>query len=404
MATTYSKLSRLQFELKRPDEAERSCNEAIVFREAALAASPESLRYRAELAGSLLDLARIHLNGDRPKSEGILNRSISIIEHLVQGRGRSSSNLELLLQCLTDLANLHLTQNRLGEAQLTLLRSVEVIDSWIQHEPLSQSKRVLLGETLDKLNSALSRTRTIEGTEKHFLRSIQTWKGLVEDHPGSALYIEKTARAYDGYGRQLLLSNKRREAESAFLESVRAWERLFKIEPSSSLQDHMFAMSLVGLADLLASDGRDNLAVPLYFRAISSEQTFIRKKTRIEFHLQFIKLTYHSLSCSLLKLNRSKDAISVIFERQKYCFGDPLDRFNLACELSLCVKALDFEDAKIISKNAVDTLRLAVEEGWWDAYQTARDPDLAPIRHRKDFQAILQGLQDRAFPADPFAK
>jgi hypothetical protein len=50
------------------------------------------------------------------------------------------------------------------------------------------------------------------------------------------------------------------------------------------------------------------------------------------------------------------------------------------------------------------TLQAAVVAGWSDASHTAHDHDLAPLRERPDYRALLAGLFDRAFPADPFTR
>ena len=53
---------------------------------------------------------------------------------------------------------------------------------------------------------------------------------------------------------------------------------------------------------------------------------------------------------------------------------------------------------------AMTLLRAAMAAGWSDAARTAADPDLAPLRDRPDFRALVAALWDRAMPADPFAR
>jgi hypothetical protein len=50
----------------------------------------------------------------------------------------------------------------------------------------------------------------------------------------------------------------------------------------------------------------------------------------------------------------------------------------------------------------METLRQAVTAGYQKASRIAKDPDLAPLRDRDDFQGLLAQMFDRSFPRDPF--
>jgi hypothetical protein len=50
---------------------------------------------------------------------------------------------------------------------------------------------------------------------------------------------------------------------------------------------------------------------------------------------------------------------------------------------------------------AVDLLREAVARGWKNAAHMKKDPDLAPLRKRDDFQKLLADLETKQKPAPP---
>jgi hypothetical protein len=52
-------------------------------------------------------------------------------------------------------------------------------------------------------------------------------------------------------------------------------------------------------------------------------------------------------------------------------------------------------------ERAIAALRRAVAEGFTQVEVIRNDPDLAPLRSREDFQALLMDLP---FPADPFTR
>ena len=97
------------------------------------------------------------------------------------------------------------------------------------------------------------------------------------------------------------------------------------------------------------------------------------------------------------------EAAEATRERMRLWPGDAGELYNAACEFALCAPIAEDATAKGICGGSVATLRAAVAAGWSDAAKTAREPDLDALRARPDFRALLAGLFDRTFPADPFA-
>ena len=86
--------------------------------------------------------------------------------------------------------------------------------------------------------------------------------------------------------------------------------------------------------------------------------------------------------------------------------NDPFVHLHVHTEYSMLDGAAKlkplFAEAARLGDEAMGALQAAVAAGWNKADLMARDPDLASLRGRADFQRLLQLLQDRAFPADPF--
>jgi hypothetical protein len=88
--------------------------------------------------------------------------------------------------------------------------------------------------------------------------------------------------------------------------------------------------------------------------------------------------------------------------------AEPIMLYNLACIHSrlgtLAASELTGEAARaqadVHADRAIAALRRAVAAGYRQIKVIRKDPDLAPLRSRDDFQLILL---DAAFPDDPFA-
>jgi tetratricopeptide (TPR) repeat protein len=163
------------------------------------------------------------------------------------------------------------------------------------------------------------------------------------------------------------------------------------------------ALNNLGMA--LFAQGRVNSAISRYHEAIGHQRAaFDRQPTVFQFR-QFLSNHYVNLAVALRARGRADEAAGTTRERMKLWPGNPRELYNAACEFALCVPlAREAAAKKRYANEAMAAMRTAVAAGWSNAPHTARDSDLAPLRERPDYQALLAALFDRAFPADPFAR
>ena len=89
--------------------------------------------------------------------------------------------------------------------------------------------------------------------------------------------------------------------------------------------------------------------------------------------------------------SQMKEILAVFDELQQAHPRSSELHYNRACGLAL----LDEADA------ALAALRTAVQSGWWDHRQTARDDDLKSLRGRDDFKALLDEMKTINFDVQP---
>jgi hypothetical protein len=89
---------------------------------------------------------------------------------------------------------------------------------------------------------------------------------------------------------------------------------------------------------------------------------------------------------------------------------DPPSRYNLACNMALCVSLIDSNGAgnpandpsktdqlrrRIYSERAITALRAANRGGFLDTEMLQSSPDFDAIRHRPDFQALVKDVEEK---------
>jgi eukaryotic-like serine/threonine-protein kinase len=102
-------------------------------------------------------------------------------------------------------------------------------------------------------------------------------------------------------------------------------------------------------------------------------------------------------------LDQPAEAIRSARECASLARNDPAELYNVACRLSLGIPLARQSSRRILSDEAVESLRRAIAAGWANAALSARDPDLDPLRGREDFRRLVAEMFDRGFPVDPFA-
>ncbi|MFO0954140.1 MAG: serine/threonine-protein kinase [Isosphaeraceae bacterium] len=129
---------------------------------------------------------------------------------------------------------------------------------------------------------------------------------------------------------------------------------------------------------------------------------------------QNVELTLEALAGLYRARGLARESAAACIERRGFLEGDPVSLYDTACDLVRCVELVkpgvagftpeQAAERRRYADEAMVTLARAVAEGWKDAVLTSRDRDLAPLRDRDDFRALLARMFDGIVPADPFQR
>jgi tetratricopeptide (TPR) repeat protein len=203
-----------------------------------------------------------------------------------------------------------------------------------------------LSKSLEALNAALA-----------------TWRRLGAKYPADSQIQDDMAMAFTEAGDTLRAADQRTEAEASYQKSIAILEPLIAKNKSVPAYRERLIQALKGLGATQSAAHKLHLAVATWRQA-----TAIGKELSPGFYEPLYWLT----GChALLGGVAGKPGSNISAEEGR-------------AELDL----------------AMVTLRRAIAAGYRSVHWMRRDPDLASLRGREDFELLMNDLE---FPAEPFA-
>jgi serine/threonine-protein kinase len=348
-------LGATQLAASHPDEALRTHLRVLAIREGLVRRQPGNIDYRAGRAWSRLDIAACLRNLDRlPEAVAALDRARREFEELHRERPNDASLTLWPVDFWNRLADALQAQGEYGPMLSASSRACTLAEEVARaHPEIPRYTQVLAAN----LRNHSSRQRAAQRPAHAALdRSAALYEDLVKSYPGVNQYR---------------------------LELLRA------------------RIQQVGLA----RDEGDHAAADQAARAAVDRCAPLTRDPAADVSLACAATCHLHLALTSLENNRRAEAERAL-QTAESIIGrlktvDPVLRYDLACVLAqLGVRAGPAADRAALNDRAMNTLLLAVTTGFRDHAFIRNDPDLAPLRHRSEYQLLLLDL---AFPVDPFS-
>jgi tetratricopeptide (TPR) repeat protein len=237
---------------------------------------------------------------------------------------------------------------------------------------------------------------------------------LVVEDQSNLDFRSQLVAARLGLGQMRARDGQRDEAV-IHLEAARALQETLVVEnPKATGQRDVLASIYDQLGRIKLEIGRPKEAITLYEKALAIREGLVRDHPSFAAYRGSLAYTYRGLGRIEAQDGRVVEARRS-FERARAIDAEraetlPLSRYNLACDLALCIPLIgrgDGESApaaeserRRLADEAMHALRLALAAGY-PAAVPRRDPDMDPLRSSLDFRLLMM---DSAFPADPLAR
>ncbi|HKI16579.1 MAG TPA: tetratricopeptide repeat protein, partial [Isosphaeraceae bacterium] len=261
-----------------------------------------------------------------------------------------------------------------------------------------------LGNTQQSANLPAEALHSLE-------KALTLRRALVRDHPKALPYQVRLAWTISQIG---LLLEEMGQFSAALLsqqEALAIWDARRRHYSDQSVEAGR-ADTVNWIAALQHKLGQTDEAIRSYEQARDVIQRLVRKHSEVVRYRQALAIGDTGLAGLYRHVGRWREALELLDEAQTTLESLPREwatyHYHMACCLALRIPpatasptAREVEDGRRFGDQAMIALARSVA-GPFKTFETFRsDPNLGPLRDRKDFKAMLMDL---AFPADPFAR
>jgi serine/threonine-protein kinase len=415
---------------------------------------------RAELASAYVAVGQITSEiGSKTDALEAFRRSLDLHEALAQAHPAEPRYREGWAEAQADLGDLLGEVGRRIEAVAALEQAVRLWEPLEASDPAPGRLRRRMAWAHQQIGVIRATDRPIEGLGS-LLRAREIWGSLVAADPADARSLASLASVYHSLGHLQQAINKPEDAVLSYREGIRFGERAARSAPKSDRDENLLAKLHLGLGVVCTSLGRADEAREAWRRALEILEALVRTNPTSTSYRHSLFMAYNNVGYDLSATGRTIEA-SWTFERAltiierlatenpsvaRYASdlavlhcnigglhrkdGRPADALSSfrrglaslgrgpgavdfylqACLLAQCsALAAEFpgafrdEDRAWLAGSgdrAMVALRQAIAGGFRMMARLRTEEDLAPLRSRPDFQALLLDL---AFPAEPFA-
>jgi tetratricopeptide (TPR) repeat protein len=196
------------------------------------------------------------------------------------------------------------------------------------------------------------------------------------------------------------------EAVSCLREARAIQEQAVARAPKNADEHSRLGAIANDLGAALALLGRHDEVLAAYRCAVEHQRVALDLAPRTPRYRQFLSNHYFNLALHQRQLGRPEEAAAATRERQHLWPDNPTELVRAAGELARCIPlvargqtdltAEEEDQRRRYGDEALKVLQQAVAKGFRNSDQLAKDPALAPLRDREDFQKLLTELRAKA--------
>jgi serine/threonine-protein kinase len=414
LAAAYARVGEITEQVSTRTKALQALERARAIREALMTADPSGAGPRRDLAGILetIGILQSRTSGREAEALPTLERALALREAVAADRPDSPDDRVGVAATLRRMGNSLFPLGRPAEALRYLERARAILERLEAEYPDRESIRSETANVLKQVSYPERVSGRIDDSVRDLGRARQIFARLAALHPGKTEYRARLAEVLSDLGSDLSTVGRLAEALEAEEQALAIHEELAALSPVNTDFQHMIASHRTAIGWILGDMGRREEALKSLVLAREAQERLVTDypdnllfQRELAQSVGFIGNAEHDLGHpeeAFKTLERAR----VLHERLP---AEPIMLYNLACINSrlgvLAASELTGEAARARSEayadKAIVALRRAVAGGYRQIKVIRKDPDLAPLMSRADFQLILL---DAAFPDDPFGR
>jgi serine/threonine-protein kinase len=358
-AEAWYRLGLVAMEVSTPEEATRDLQEAVAMYEVLAREHPHEPRYSCKLAMALDDLGN--------------------------HQTRLGQSLEFL---------------RTEERSLLIRRRVAA------ENPDVAEYQKELGIGLLNFADGLQRAGRTNDSIPMCQEARGVYERLIREHPDMPDYRYRLSGVFRNLSYLQEISGRTDEALGDLAKALELTEQVVRDDPHSLDFQSSLALTARWIGQIYQRrTSKQAEAIPYYRRAIEILEHLVRENPDVRTYPLQLAYAYCYLGQVLRETGKQAEARDA--SRKALALFERIDRdvlanhYDLACVRSLSsdLLRLDRNDAagaaesRRLADRAMDALRQAVAGGYRDLAWIEKDTDLAPLRSRNDYKALIAGLK-----------
>jgi len=444
-------LASLLGQPSRPSDEDPTLLVALLSFERLARDHPGVFRYQIDLANAHNTLGDLHAaQGKTTQASDDYQKAVSILEPLSRAHPnltRPDADLGLVR---INLGDMDARIGRLPQAEDHYRSAIRIFERLAGREPEVLAHRADLAKSWFSLGKAFDLAVEPSQAKDAFEKALAIRTTLAHDDPALVDLQNELASSYEQVGHWHLKRNDLASARSAYQHAADVWKAIHAAHPDSFFHAINLAAAYMDLGRVASSESKHQEAAEWFGRGVGlldgpaaagpwgerareklvegldGRAQALAALSRFEEGIRdlgrALELATNPAARDILKEHRAlarirqgdharaaEDAANLARNPS----ASPSRLYNLACVLSLAAKAagddshLDADDRlklrKSYAKDAVDLLERAAAGGFFDDPKTSTllrdDPDLASLRPREDFQALLVRVTKTPKPA-----
>ena len=427
IARTLANMGNLFEKLNRPDEVDRSIGEALAILEELARERPDDWQVLHSLAYTLNNQSNRSQNAGRRRAAlGLTLRAGAILRRLAD---RQPNRDDFRRDVALNHSREGTLRQVLGEADRALqayqeaCRGLEKLaarsDDPTTTLDLARTYRHISTVTRDRGQraealAALTKSRELceqlARTAAAYLASGQpdralslyeqtlaTHRKLEADHPGILSVRLGLAVACHNVGNVYRGRNRPADALRAYQEARGLFEKVLARDPHNAGHLDHLAGTINNLADVLQKLDRHEEALKAFEEAVRTQKEALGLAPGKKAVRQNLSMYLGNLARAHRLAKRPDRAVAVTLEQRKLWAGNAVELYGRVRAFLLAAEAAnkDAPDQRKAYGLALETLDLALQAGYRDFDNLRKNPTLAALRARPEFQTMLQAFEGK---------
>jgi serine/threonine protein kinase len=406
LAVSFNNRGNLLRDAGRLKEAERDYDQALGIQRQLAADFPSRPEFREELAVS-------HSNrGLLLTGTGRLKEAVKDFEQALGIQSKLAGDFPARPEFREQLAASHHARGRLlyltgrqRESEQDHEQALAIRKQLAADFPARPEFRQSLARTYIGRGALLGQSGRIQEAEQDYARALTCLKQLLTDSPSRHELREDLATIHNNRGNLLRDAGRLKEAERDYDEALGIRKQLAADFPNQPSLRNEFATTCLNLAVLRQRQGNWAAAKRLLLEGRPHLLAALKANPRHPIYRQHYRNHMKALTSAHARLLEQEQTVRAAETYRDVGWNAPVDAYNAACFLSLCVPIVAKHDkldvtqrkeaAQCYGDAAMKVLRDAVSKGYMRVPHMKKDTDLDPLRQRDDFQKLVAELEGK---------